>query len=344
MKDSKYKKILLNNTYIGLASYHVAFLIACLCVFFKVSPFSFSEISVLLYYLYPPLIVAIYFIKTQRQMSLAFSNKIFALLLLHWFVIFGFFSYFLGEMRPLALIVAFMGLIFISLYSTLLKSLIAILLVVLVYLISGVYYQQDFPSANFWQKEFVYSVTFIGSALMVGFNLHLVAKKIRNTATFDALTKLLNRRGFMKIFSEEFSRSRRYHQHCCLMMLDIDYFKKINDQLGHDLGDQYLKSFAQFLSHNVRTCDKVCRWGGEEFLVLLPQTSLSQACFLANRILAQANQIAPIEGATSLNICFSAGLVEVGRFAQPDAAINRADELLYQAKSQGRNQVVCDPS
>jgi diguanylate cyclase (GGDEF)-like protein len=123
------------------------------------------------------------------------------------------------------------------------------------------------------------------------------------------------------------------------MMLDIDHFKRVNDTHGHDVGDQALVTIAEVLKNGIRSMDILARWGGEEFLVLLPETDLAGATLIAERIRQQVSQIKLPKIPEGLTI--SIGLCE----AKPDMALKTAtslaDQALYQAKENGRNRVVC---
>lgn len=323
----------------GMVAYHFAFIIGLLAVTFQLTPFQYSDFMLMLAFLYPPLIGVLIVIFRVKEMSLSFSNRVFLFLLFHWIVMFGVWDYFLGEMRPVALITAFMGLLFVCLYASFKSALITIALVSLVHVTSGFLYTMTFPDSEFWVKETIYLVSFIGSAVLVAYNLDLVSYKIRQAATQDALTGLLNRRGFQKLLKEEFERCKRYHLPASLLMIDIDHFKKVNDQLGHDNGDTMLVALADILKSHSRDSDKVCRWGGEEFVLLLPQTGSEAALTFAERLLASANQCYPVADNAKLFISFSAGVVELCDYKNTEAALIAVDEKMYQAKENGRNQI-----
>ena len=323
----------------GMVAYHFAFVIGLLAVTFQLTPFQYSDFILMLAFLYPPLIGVLIVIFRVKEMSLSFSNRVFLFLLFHWMVMFGVWDYFLGEMRPVALITAFMGLLFVCLYASFASALVTIALVSMVHVISGFLYAMTFPDPEFWAREIIYLVSFIGSAVLVAYNLDLVSYKIRQAATQDALTGLLNRRGFQKLLKDEFERCRRYHQPASLLMIDIDHFKKVNDRYGHDNGDTVLVALADILNEHSRDSDKVCRWGGEEFVLLLPQTDAAAAMIFAERLLASANQCYPIAGYSKLSIAFSAGVVELCDYNDTEAALIAVDEKMYQAKENGRNQI-----
>jgi diguanylate cyclase (GGDEF)-like protein len=160
--------------------------------------------------------------------------------------------------------------------------------------------------------------------------------QMHQMAYTDALTGLINRRGMQQRLESELERARRYNRPFALILADIDHFKKVNDTYGHSVGDQVLREVAGRLAQNLRDSDSLARWGGEEFLILAPETNLHQAHLLAQR-LREAISERPISG---LVITLSLG---VACYRQGDSVaglLSRADEAMYQAKANGRNQVV----
>jgi diguanylate cyclase (GGDEF)-like protein len=122
-------------------------------------------------------------------------------------------------------------------------------------------------------------------------------------------------------------------------LLDIDWFKRINDSHGHGVGDEVLRRFAGVLKDQLRAADALARWGGEEFLLLMPGTRLDDARVVLDR-LREVSAGAGFDGiAPDLKVSFSAGVVEVTEGEAQDAAIDRADRALYRAKQNGRNRV-----
>jgi diguanylate cyclase (GGDEF)-like protein len=162
----------------------------------------------------------------------------------------------------------------------------------------------------------------------------------RELATRDALTGLLNRRAMVELLAREHPRIERGQGPLALALLDIDWFKRINDNLGHGAGDEVLRRFAAVLKQELRAADALARWGGEEFLLLMPGTRLDDARLVLDRL---RRVICTDEGfagiAPDLTVSFSAGLVQVAEGESQDAAIDRADRALYQAKQAGRNRV-----
>jgi diguanylate cyclase (GGDEF)-like protein len=162
-------------------------------------------------------------------------------------------------------------------------------------------------------------------------------------AQVDELTGLPNRKGIMDELTEQITIARQYQRPFSLAMIDLDNFKTVNDQYGHQAGDQILRQFAGLLSREVRERDTVGRWGGEEFLVLLPETSESDARALLEVI---REKVADFnwkweKGRSTVPITMSAGVAELRASDQDiNEIIDRADRALYQAKNRGKNQVV----
>lgn len=178
-------------------------------------------------------------------------------------------------------------------------------------------------------------------------------EKAWEMASSDELTGLTNRRGFYDRFESEIERSRRHQTATCVAMIDVDHFKRLNDTYGHLNGDIVLQALAKLLAQNVRKSDVVCRFGGEEFALLLPDTSLKSAMELVERVRQkiQRHRIRGLQG-EALRVTISAGVSLVPTtqgLSRPgreiiSEAMAAADEQLYQAKSQGRNQVCASES
>ncbi|MDP2243226.1 sensor domain-containing diguanylate cyclase [Pseudomonas sp.] len=167
--------------------------------------------------------------------------------------------------------------------------------------------------------------------------------RIAALATTDQLTDLLNRRGFDLLANQAIQEARRNPSPLCALLLDLDSFKDLNDNHGHLAGDEVLRGFANKLRDNLRQSDILCRWGGEEFIILLKDTSPEQARLLAEKIRQQTEQASFSYKDASLRITTSIGLAEL----HPDDSLNellaRADRALYRAKKTGRNRT-CEAS
>jgi diguanylate cyclase (GGDEF)-like protein len=166
----------------------------------------------------------------------------------------------------------------------------------------------------------------------------------RELATRDALTGLLNRRAMVELLAREHPRIERGQGPLAVALLDIDWFKRINDGFGHGAGDEVLRRFATTVQAQLRAADALARWGGEEFLLLMPGTSVDDARTVLDRLRAAVAEGGFEQIAPGLQVTFSAGLVAVQEGETQDAAIDRADRALYRAKQGGRNRVESDPA
>lgn len=159
-------------------------------------------------------------------------------------------------------------------------------------------------------------------------------------ARHDVLTGCLNRRYITQLATQEVSRSTRHNHVFTVLLMDLDHFKKVNDTYGHAAGDQALKSFAEICRNNVRTSDSVARFGGEEFLVLLPDTDASHAKILAERIRSNTELAMVHSEGISFKITVSIGIAQFAGGSDPfEQIVARADTALYRAKANGRNRV-----
>lgn len=159
-------------------------------------------------------------------------------------------------------------------------------------------------------------------------------------ASTDALTGLLNRRRLGEIIEYEMTRSKREPRTLCFLLGDIDYFKRINDSYGHDAGDRVLVATSQALRSVVREQDSISRWGGEEFLIVLPNTTLESATLVGERIVALFQPLQVPVGEQNVPVTMTFGLSSCHQGESVEQAIARADAALYQGKSAGRNRLV----
>jgi diguanylate cyclase (GGDEF)-like protein len=169
--------------------------------------------------------------------------------------------------------------------------------------------------------------------------------RYQRLASVDSLTGLTNRRRFFNLASQELARSKRYGSPLAIVLVDLDHFKRINDERGHLVGDQALAHAARILAREVRDVDTVARYGGEEFAMLLPMTNTSGAKEVAERCARQLAQ-APLEtdGTAPIQITASMGVACAGTHGTSIEDLLRiADEALYRAKQAGRNRVELAP-
>jgi diguanylate cyclase (GGDEF)-like protein len=162
---------------------------------------------------------------------------------------------------------------------------------------------------------------------------------ILSLATIDSLTQLFNKRHFDEVFGKEVSRASQSQAPLSLIVLDIDHFKKINDGHGHPAGDAVLKHVASVVKSQIRQNDCLCRVGGEEFALVLPQTPLPLAAQAAELIRAAVESSVCDVAGTPIPATLSLGVAELAPGEVPEQLYQRADERLYAAKHGGRNRV-----
>jgi two-component system cell cycle response regulator len=165
-------------------------------------------------------------------------------------------------------------------------------------------------------------------------------EKLERLATFDSLTGLYNRRAVLGRLGELINLANRYKEDFSLSMLDIDHFKTVNDRYGHLTGDEVLAKIATLICRNVRDTDIVGRYGGEEFIIVLPKTNLSSSWVVAERLRSIIEKVEMKDSAGNVfTITVSQGLAGWERDEDAASLISRADEALYKAKGKGRNRV-----
>lgn len=157
----------------------------------------------------------------------------------------------------------------------------------------------------------------------------------------DVLTEVPNRRFYYERLTQEVARARRNGHQLSVALMDLDHFKALNDRAGHRAGDQVLKFFAQFLRANLRQEDVVCRLGGDEFTLLLPDTAVENAKVLVERIRQKLERIElSIDGRNRCELSFSCGLASYQKGLLAEDLIEEADHSLFTAKARGRNRVI----
>jgi diguanylate cyclase (GGDEF)-like protein/PAS domain S-box-containing protein len=157
-----------------------------------------------------------------------------------------------------------------------------------------------------------------------------------NLSSYDYLTQIFNRQMLEKLFKKEVERSHRYNSELSMILLDIDCFKEVNDTFGHQAGDEVLKCLSSHISNSLRDSDIFARWGGEEFVILMPNTNITLAVEKAN-LLRESIEKLDIENICSVTCSF--GVVQMSDFENINQIFKQADEALYKAKTNGRNRV-----
>ena len=187
----------------------------------------------------------------------------------------------------------------------------------------------------------IVSVLFSLEVYYMQHNLEDENVSLEQLANYDPLTKLLNRRSMDSFLMDAADKAVNGNDKFCLIMADIDDFKKVNDTYGHAIGDQVLVKVAEIISHDVREGDCVCRWGGEEILVLI-RSSAETAEFVAERICKDIAAARIDTGSTKIAITLTLGVAQYRNGETVDSVVERADACMYTGKSRGKNQVVMD--
>jgi diguanylate cyclase (GGDEF)-like protein len=175
----------------------------------------------------------------------------------------------------------------------------------------------------------------------VGRRIQRDKDELRRLAEHDGLTGLYNHRTFYALLGDELARAQRFQRPVSLLMLDIDHFKRVNDTHGHQAGDAILKGLSELLARQARAIDRVCRYGGEEIAIILPESDLEAAGNIAERLRASV-ETQPFGINTGAPVCIT---VSIGVASWPlqgngaDTLVAAADTALYEAKRSGRNRI-----
>jgi diguanylate cyclase len=166
--------------------------------------------------------------------------------------------------------------------------------------------------------------------------LQAAMARLQELATRDELTRTHNRRHMTELLGIQQAQHRRLGGQMSLALIDIDLFKSVNDRHGHAVGDEVLRAFAEVVQQQLRVHDQLARWGGEEFLLMMPHTARDDALLALDRLQQRLADAAAQTMPAGLAVTFSAGITEVAPDEALDAAIERADQAMYRAKTSGR--------
>ena len=185
----------------------------------------------------------------------------------------------------------------------------------------------------------IFSSTMRQTLYKNGLELKEAYKRIEELAELDELTGSFNRRCIMRMLDDEIARSRRTKAPCSIALIDLDWFKRINDAYGHPTGDEVLRTFAITVFANIRTIDRFGRYGGEEFLLVLPDTPGDAATRLLDRLRAIIADLDWSAFSPGMQVTISAGVTTLRPDETADTFLARADSALYAAKARGRNRI-----
>lgn len=185
-------------------------------------------------------------------------------------------------------------------------------------------------------KIFILLLLLIISIILIYLKTILI--RVQHLANTDSLTNLLNRRAMKEAIENQIKISRRYNQSLSFLLIDIDYFKKVNDKYGHHIGDKVLVKVSSLFKELIRSCDIAARYGGEEFLITLANTDINEAYIMAERVRKLASHI-KIKG-IDLNLTVSIGCCTLKDKDSYESILKRVDKFMYEAKKRGRNNSV----
>jgi diguanylate cyclase (GGDEF)-like protein len=166
--------------------------------------------------------------------------------------------------------------------------------------------------------------------------LSIKNKELQKISSTDKLTQLCNRQKLDEIIHKEIEKSKTFDKTFSLVLFDIDYFKCVNDEYGHLVGDTILTELSKVLISNVKSIDTLGRWGGDEFMIILPETDLNNAIVLCEKL---RSVVENYEFSHDIHCTLSFGVANMEDCDSKDSLIKRADELLYKAKEKGRNRI-----
>jgi diguanylate cyclase len=185
----------------------------------------------------------------------------------------------------------------------------------------------------------IFSSSMRQSLYQSGLKLKEAYRRIEELAELDELTGSFNRRCIMRVLEEELARARRINASCSVALIDLDWFKRINDAYGHPTGDEVLRTFAITVFANIRTVDRLGRYGGEEFLLVLPDTAEPSAVHLLDRLRTIIADLDWSAFSPGMQVTISAGVATLRADENSDSLLARADCALYASKARGRNRI-----
>lgn len=185
----------------------------------------------------------------------------------------------------------------------------------------------------------IFSSSMRQSLYKSGLKLKEAYRRIEELAELDELTGSLNRRSIMRMLEEEIARSHRLNAPCTVALIDLDFFKRINDLYGHPTGDEVLRTFAITAFANIRSVDRFGRYGGEEFLLILPDTDETSAVQMLDRLRGIIAELDWSAFSSGMRVTISAGVAMLRANEISDTLLARADGALYASKARGRNRI-----
>jgi len=367
LKDSsKLRNIAKRNTQSTLLAYAVPVLMYSGFVVlagYTATPYS---VFVLIYAITAAyIVVSMWVIGRMRSFTYESGGPLLFSQLIYWLVSSHIWMFLLEEGRTFGLAFALFMLVYTFAYGTWIVAVILNALIVVGYLSVSYIAIHHYHQSGSMVRELLAIAAYLPVSIMVGRvgsklamrkrnmkrlltkqeqtqkQLEETLKKLAKAASTDELTGLLNRREMNSQLTYEHQKLMRHKGRASIIILDLDHFKQINDTYGHGCGDHVLQTVANTLKDGFRSLDFVARWGGEEFLVLMPDTPISEAHQVAQRVLKSISLTLIAYEHHAMHVTSSAGIAELNGETDVKDALHQADECLYQAKEAGRNRVFC---
>ncbi|MBV1908958.1 MAG: GGDEF domain-containing protein [Kangiellaceae bacterium] len=360
----KLRARIVNNTMLAMLAYSIVIFVGVMSVFLDLSyygykPFvSISFAAIFLNILY---LLITY---TRIRIDGRFANRMLITQIVTWFFTFSAALFFMAEIRAILLLSSVMATTFVFSYQSFKSSIVITLLIAACYVLMSYIGIFKFNQPGKFSYDLLIICCFVPACIFIAYMAERVTrqrdllsqtkrelecsiierqsilKKLEIVAATDDLTGLLNRRAINQHLEKEHERSKRNLASISVLLIDIDHFKSINDTYGHLAGDRVLQQLSETLKASIREVDYLARWGGEEFLVLMPDTDSSAAMVLAKRIQTAIKDAVITYKQNKIRLTMSGGLVELSANEAIKDGLLKADELLYKAKELGRNKVM----
>jgi len=323
-----------------LSMFHICALISLLTTNIASSFYSYVPFLYLMLLSYISNTI-LFWVKLQHRSPNSLSSKILQpLQVINWLIIFSWWCFLMVDYKVLTLICSMMVLSFMFSNASLKNSMLLHLCICIIYLMTSFIGYSYFDHPLELNSELLTVITFFLSVTLIGRMLHKSTLQLRRQADSDNLTKLFNRRAMNIHIHQEHLRSIEINSISTLVMIDLDNFKFINDEYGHDAGDLVLVRVANVLKNYLRDSDYLSRRGGDEFLALVVGIKPFQAREVIARALAELNREAFHYQEHLISVSFSAGITELNASVTVESAIQEADKQMYRAKKMGKNTIV----
>jgi diguanylate cyclase (GGDEF)-like protein len=352
------------NTLLAIVAYAISALIAFSSVYLELSFYSYTPFQIILAAVTLVNILFLMATYLQKNITKNFSERMLQSQLFVWLIAFTTTLFYMADLRVLMLLASVMAFTFAVSFLALSVSTYLVILIAGCYLVVSYVGITYFNQPGSLSYEVLVLICYIPVCTFVAYMANRITEqrkqlklavvdlkkareereimmiKLKKAASTDDLTGLMNRRAINQELQHEFKRIKRYKSELTLLLADVDHFKQINDTFGHDCGDIVLKKISLVLQESIRDTDFAARWGGEEFLIVLPDTKLSSGKVLAERLLNNIAKVTMDYQDQPISFTISVGLLQASNEQSIEDAIKIADTYLYSAKKQGRNCIV----